>query len=296
MEKVSVIIPSCKERFLPHTIADVINKAVGPIEVLAVLDGYMPDTEIVPDPRLIIIHKPVREGMRAAINSAAAQATGKYLMKCDAHCMFAEGYDAVLQADCDDNWVVIPRRVSLDAETWSIKHTGKIPVDAHFLSWPYAKYPEVGMHGNVWNERARQRKDVLIDDEMSTQGSCWFMTKKHFDFLGGFSEQGYGTFVQEAQEFGNKTWLSGGRMVVNKKTWYAHLHKGKEYGRGYFISKGEMIRGAHYSADYWMNNRWTERKFDLKYLIDKFWPVPGWPTDWQEQQEAWNKKMGKATV
>jgi hypothetical protein len=118
------------------------------------------------------------------------------------------------------------------------------------------------------------------------------MTKSHFtDFLGGFSEVGYGTFVQEAQEFGLKTWLSGGKMMVNKKTWYAHLHKGRTYGRGYSISKGEMIRGALYSADYWMNNRWEARKYDLDYLIERFWPVPSWPVNWREQQENWNKQM-----
>jgi len=291
MDKISVIIPSRNELFLPQTIKDVLAKAAGEIEVIAVLDGYEPEPPLEKDPRLIVIEKPIKEGMRAAINSAAAVATGKYLMKCDAHCMFAEGYDEALKADCDDNWVIIPRRVSLDAENWTVSNTGKSPVDYHFLSWPYANPNEIGMHGNVWNERARKRKDILIDDEMSSQGSCWFMTKKHFDFLGGFSEVGYGTFVQEAQEFGNKTWLSGGRMVINKKTWYAHLHKGKKYGRGYYISKHEMIRGAHYSADYWMNNRWSERKYDLDYLIEKFWPVPGWPTDWKEQQADWNARL-----
>ncbi len=283
MDKVSVIIPSRNERFLQPTIDDVFNKARGEIEVIVVLDGYWPLPALKDHTNQIIIHRTESRGMRDAINSAAAVATGAYLLKSDAHCMFEEGFDEVLKADCDQDWVVVPRRYSLDPENWAIANTGKSPVDAHYLSYPYLKPEEIGMHGVVWNERARSRKDVLIDDEMSSQGSCWFMSKRHFMWMGGLSEEGYGRFVQEFQEIGNKTWLGGGRVIVNKKTWYAHLHKGKTYTRGYFLSKNEMIRGAVYSADYWFNDRWPERQRDIAWLIEKFNP-PTWPADWMEQR------------
>lgn len=108
------------------------------------------------------------------------------------------------------------------------------------------------------------------------------MSRRHFNRIGPMQERGYGRFVQEAQELGLKTWLGGGRMVINKNTFYAHWHKGKAVGRGYFISKKEMIAGAQWAADYWMNNRWEKRVHDLEWLIDKFWPVPTWPTNWKE--------------
>jgi hypothetical protein len=221
-------------------------------------------------------------GMRDGINSAARISKGKYLLKSDAHCLFNQGWDKILKADCEDNWVVVPRRRSLDGENWCILENGKSPIDYHYLSYPFAKSGEIGMHGDVWRDRARARLSVEIDDEMSSQGSCWFMTRKHFDWMGGLSSVGYGRFVQEFQEIGNKTWLGGGRVVINKKTWYAHWHKGKSVGRGYFIDKREMIRGSHYSADYWMNNRWEGRVHDIEWLIDKFWPVPTWPLNWKE--------------
>lgn len=281
--RLSVVIPSRNERYLQQTINDLLAKAAGEIEVIAVLDGYWPDPPIADHPKVTLIHRTDAHGMRDAINSAASIAKGKFLMKTDAHCLFGQGFDDVLCADCEDNWVVIPRRVSLDGENWGILNNGKAPVDYHYLSYPYFKPEEIGMHGNVWIDRAKERADILIDDEMSTQGSCWFMRKRHFDkFLGGMNERNYGRFVQEAQEIGLKTWLGGGRMVVNKKTFYAHWHKGKTVGRGYFISKKEMINGAHWSADYWMNNRWDKRIHDLEWLIDKFAPVPTWPTNWKE--------------
>jgi glycosyltransferase involved in cell wall biosynthesis len=281
MPKVSAILPSRNEKFLSKTVEDIFNKAKGDIEVIAVLDGSPDNPPIKPHENLNIIKLDSSIGMRLCINKAVESAKGDFILKCDAHCMFAEGFDEILKADCEDNWVVVPRRVSLDPEKWEIANTGKSPVDYHFLCYPWHNPEVFGLHGQVWKDRARAKLDILIDDEMSSQGSCWFMPKKHFNWLGGLSCHGYGTFVQEFQEIGNKTWLGGGRVAINKKTWYAHLHKGKTYGRGYFIDKREMVKGAQYSADFWMNNRWKERKYDIEWLIDKFWPVPTWPENWK---------------
>jgi len=279
---ISLILPSRNEQFLAKTIDSAFEKAKGDIEIIAVLDGYEPDPPLKERDGLVILRKAVAEGMRPAINDAAKIAKGKYLMKLDAHCLLDQDFDEKMVCDCDENWISIPRRFSLDAEKWTTSETGKSPVDAHFLTYPYLKPEEIGMHGDVWRERARERKDILIDDEMSTQGSCWFMHKDYFWSFGGMSCVGYGNFVQEAQEICNRCWLSGGRVIINKKTWYAHLHKGKKYGRGYWISKRRMIEGAHYSADYWINNKWEARKRDIAWLIDKFWPVPTWPENWKE--------------
>lgn len=296
--KVSVIIPSRNEQFLARTVQDVLAKARGDVEVIPVADGYYPvpvthkdgSTSQIDwsDKRVVLLHKGEAEGMRAAINDAARIATGDFIMKCDAHCMFAEGFDVALQEECDKYTVVVPRRYSLDAENWKWKTDHKKPpVDYHYLSWPYEPgRAGVGLHGTVWTKRAQERLDILIDEEMSSQGSCWFMQKKMWEHrIGPLDQNRYGSFVQEFQEIGMKAWLGGGRVLVNKKTWYAHLHKGKEYGRGYFISKGEMSRGANACVDYWMFDRWTERKRDLKWLIDHFSPVPGWPADWEAQVE-----------
>ena len=292
--KVSVIIPSRNEQFMARTVNDVLAKARGDVDVLVGLDGYWPvpvthgdgTTHEVDwrDPRVHAVHFGAPQGMRTVINACARVATGDFLMKLDAHCMLAEGYDVALQEECDRQTVVVPRRYSLDPENWKFKETGKKPVDYHYLSWPYeADRPGVGLHGTVWTKRAHERQDILIDEEMSSQGSCWFMQRKYFNrHIGPLDTDRYGNFVQEFQEIGLKAWLGGGRVLVNKKTWYAHLHKGKEYGRGYFISKGEMARGAQAAVDYWMFDEWTQRVHDIKWLIERFWPVPHWPTNWEQ--------------
>lgn len=281
MAKVSVLIPSRNERFLAQTIDDIFAKATGSIEVIVSLDGYWPDPPLEDQPNLHIIHRSKPVGMRPGINACATVAKGDYLMKCDAHCMFEEGFDEVLLADCDEDWVVIPRRYSLDAENWCRRNKG--PIDYHYLGYEEKEDGSVSLHGKEWRQRRKDRADILIDDEMSSQGSCWFMSRKHWDRLEGLCVYGYGDFIQEFQEIGGKTWLGGGQVKVNKKTWYAHLHKGKTYGRGYFVAKGSWDRGLRYSSDFWLNNRWDGRIRDFEWLIDKFWPVPTWPEDWRER-------------
>jgi len=291
--ELSIIIPANNEIFLTKTIEDLLNKASGEIEIIVNLNGNWPDP-ILDDKRITYIHPATDRGMRWGINAAVSLAQGKHIMKTDGHCMFAPGFDKVLiENHLKDNWVQIPRRYSLDAENWRI-NTSRPHRDYMYLCYPQkGKSHDDGMHGVEWWERQRERTDSKydIDDTPSMQGSCWFMTKNHFDnFLHGLSEEGYGTFSQESQEIGNKTWLGGGAMKVNKKTWYAHLHKGKHYGRMYHVSRAQnqsMIDGTNWSAEYWMNNRWEGRVHDIAWLIEEKFPgMPTWDKDWRRWYEG----------
>lgn len=284
-DKVTVIIPARNERFLVQTVKTMLEKAHGNVEVIVILDGYW-EQSLPDDKRLRVIHRGSPKGMRDGINSAVAIAQGEWLLKTDAHCLFDEGYDVKLKADCADNWIVIPRRYSLDAENW--KCADKEPIDSMHYFYPYAHPDDLGLHGRPWMERARARKEILIDEDITFQGSCWFMHNTHWTRIGGMSEAGYETFMGEPQEIGFKTQLGAweGKIMVNKKTWYAHLHKGKTYGRMYSFSGSERTRGNAYSFDFWWNNRWTERKHDIEWILDKFMPMPGWVENWKELKYA----------
>ena len=56
MSKLSVIIPSAGERFLPETLEDVYANARGDVEAIVVLDGYWPDPPLQDYPDLKVIH------------------------------------------------------------------------------------------------------------------------------------------------------------------------------------------------------------------------------------------------
>lgn len=268
---VSVIIPSRNEPYLKQTIQDLLAKASGDIEIIAVLDGYWPiPSELVTDKRVIYLHFSIPKGMRNAINSAVRIAKSDTLLKCDAHCMFMKGYDDVAQSTITDAMVMVPRRFALDPQNWKvIENNPKYPIDYMYLSSDF--------HGVVWEERNKdeQRKSILIDDLMSAQGSCWIMKKSYYEQLELLDETQYGTFYNEFQEIGLKCWLSGGRVVVNKMFWYAHWHKPREVGRGYHLDPGTQEQAEAFTKR-WMAQGWEKQTLPISWLIKKFHPVPTW--------------------
>lgn len=298
----SVIIPSRNDEFLQKTINDLLEKAEGEIEVIVILDGYWPDPILEDDPRVIILHQGLFHdswGMRRAINDGVALSKGEYIMKIDEHCMVDEGFDKKLIEDYEEGSVVIPRRYRLDAENWSIIEDGRPPIDYMKMDYPYAKPHDKtqGLHGAEDRQRFKDRENILIDEVMTMQGSCYFMSRKHWDnVIKRMEDEDYGPFTQEAQEISNKTWMSGGRCLVNKKTWYAHLHKGAR-GKGYGFSTEQYKKhcelnekGRLYCIDFWVNDRWAERKINFRDIINRFWPVPGWPEDWETRLHEDKKK------
>ena len=275
----SVLIPSRKERFLNETIRDVLKNAVGEIEVLPILDGYEPD-ELVKDPRVKYIRLSEQKRMqkRHGVNAAVAFSSGKYVMALDAHCMVAKGFNKVLERDHQDNWIQIPRRHRLDAENWCLQDQsdGRPPIDYEYIMW---FRQDGGIHGYKWDTRTHERKHIMIDDTLTFQGSAWFMTKDWFNKMGFMQIEGYGGWGQEAESLSFKTWQNGGKVKTNKNTWYAHLHKGKKYGRMYFMSKDANRKCYAYSRKRWLVDN---KKFFIS-LIKKFAPLPGWPEDWERQ-------------
>jgi len=289
----SIIIPDRNgQPYLQKTIDDLLVKAETNIEIIVVCDGVWPDPALKYDPRVIIIHHGTihnSNGMRESINKGIAISKGEYIMKTDEHTMFDQGFDKKLIADCEENWVVIPRRYRLNGDDWVLFEDGRPPIDYMKIDYPYERPFDktCGLHGSEDRQKHNDRKDILIDDVMTMQGSCYFMSRKHWDnCIGEMDSEKYGPFTMEAQEVSLPTWLSGGRVIVNKKTWYAHMHKGKR-GKGYGFSNEQYRqhseaneKGRLYAIEYWLYTK--DYKYDFEWLVKKFWPIAGWPENWKE--------------
>ena len=272
----SILIPSFDEPYLQATIDSLKTNAVGEIEIIPVLDRV-----------------PFNFGMRYCINKGLAQAKGEYIMKVDAHCSFAPGFDKVLIDSCQENWLMIPRRYSLDEVNWTKNETRPIR-DYHFLSYPFGHESNytVGIFSWDWLARGKARSDPKynIDDTMTFQGSCWLANRKYFmqhvGLLNG-RKKFYGKFAAEQLEIGLKYWLNDGEVKVNKNTWYAHLHKGERYGRMYWMSRTENRESYKYAYKHWIidNNDFIISLFE-KFNQDLM--MPGWPKDFKEK--LWKQK------
>lgn len=280
-DRVSIIIPSRNERFLPNTIDDLLKNCRGDIEIIPVLDGYWTSPPLRIDPRVKIVHKGSVVGMRDCINAGVAVSTGRFILKIDGHCMVDEAFDLKMAAISNERLVQVPRRYRLDAQNWCIRKDRSEPVDYHCFTKPTDPnaFGGPGLHGKNWHDKTRRLlndPDTEIDDIMTFQGSCWFMEREYFDFLELMDSENYGSFAAEAQEIGFKAWLSGGRVVVNKRTWYAHLHKGVTYGRGYKLEDGMRVKGIQYTNKWMTDSAWKKQTLPFSWFIEKFSPMPRW--------------------
>jgi len=304
--KLSIIIPARNERFLQPTIDSLLAGATGDIEILACLDGYWPDPPLRDDPRVRVLHWSEPRGMRPSENTAIAVATGDVLMKLDAHCLVAPGYDEVLTAACEPGTLVVPTRHSIDPERWRTSAEPATGVERggavkwrhwnyHILTFPYlpSMYGS-GLHAVTfpWDQNKvinEERQAVLVDDLMSCQGSCWVQRKADFERLGSLDHENYG-FYGEAIEICNRVWMTGGRCVIAKGTWYAHLHKGRDEGRGFYLSLRKKRASEAYGTEFWLNNRWPGATRTFESLVEQFWPLISlmkdpryaWPDTWRD--------------
>lgn len=266
---VSVIIPARNEEYLQKTIDDLVANLETNYEIIVGLDNYWPDPPLKENKRLVVYHSPERIGMRPMINQLARIAKGKYLMRADAHCSFSKGIDKDLIGICREGCTVLATRYELDVKKW--KKRKRTDCDYRYLSHP-DEDPKGGLRGLPWPEYQKKYRDEPIGETMTISGSSWLMSKKQWDFWGGLDEK-HGTFAQEGAEISCKTWLSGGKVLVNKNAWYAHWNRGKS---PYSLGKTQRKKSIAYSIDLWLKNKWKYQKYSFEWLINKFAPVPGW--------------------
>lgn len=260
----SVLIAARQEMYLQHTIDSVIDQSQGDIEVLVVLDGYWPNPAIREDKRITLVHYPKPIGQRRAINVLARIAKGEYIMKLDAHCIMGEGYDEILKADCQDKWIVVPRRYDLDVGTFCRR--GYSVCDYMFLTRLDAEGGP--LRAKAIKERKYDPDKPMIDDTMACQGSCFFMKKSRFEEIDGLDEA-HGSLGWLGCEISCKSWLGDGQLKVNKNTWYAHWQKGKQ-GHRYHVDRKDLEKARDYAVDMWTKGKWPKQKRDLQWLQRKF--------------------------
>jgi len=278
MAKLSIILPSREEPFLTRTIQHLLEQARGDVEVIAVLDGWE-QPERLSDPRVTYLWWPEPRGVRPAVNAATRVAQGDYFLKIDAHCAVSEGFDVNLVQSCEPDWIMVPEKYSLDPDTWT---RFKEPWQYYYLTYPWDRIlgDTPGLHDKNLGPDVNQRfKDRPLDDIVTYQGSAWMLSRQWWNRIGPMDPDRY-YIAQEPQELGLRTWVEGGRVVVNKRVWYAHLWKGHQYRRGFPIWKRQWRRAILESSKYGMAQP------GMKGVVERFWPVLStaplapWPADW----------------
>lgn len=143
-----------------------------------------------------------------------------------------------------------------------------------FDSEPHFQYFEDWKHRPQYES---DKKEKGFTETMSLQGSFFMCTKEKYIELDLCSEM-FGSWGNQGIEVAVKTWLSGGRVLVNHRTWYAHMFRtqGGDFSFPYPQSGREVAKTKTKVKDLFYNRKWDKAIYPLSWLIEKFWPVPGW--------------------
>jgi hypothetical protein len=294
MYDLSIIIPSRNEMFLKQTIDDILKHSESNTEIISVLDGEYPVEPIPDHPKLTLIQHFTSIGQRAASNEAASISTAKYLMKVDAHCSFDQGFDRKMIEKMEDDITMIPVMRNLHAFDWVCpeghrRYQGPSGVCTECgkqtimdVVWIAKKNPQstcyrfdTDLHFQYWNELGKTLKGDLTES-MSIQGSAFMVIRDKYFELDLCSEE-FNSWGQQGVEVACKTWLSGGRVLVNRTTWYAHMFRtqGGDFGFPYENPQSEVNKNRELSRELFAGDSWDKAVHPFKWLIDKFNP-PGW--------------------
>ena len=301
MIELSVIIAGRNEEFLAQTVKHVIENSGDKTEVIAICDGHKACPKVEEHPRIRLIELDVTIGQRAAINLGAKISNAKYIMKLDAHSAVDKDFDIKLMANCEPDWTVVPRMYNLHAYDWKCYGCGRKKYQGRSFTccgdvkkkilWRAKKNThndfmlfDSKMQFGYWPKfRKRSEGKHDISDQLCALGACWFMERKRYWDLDGLDEA-HGSWGQVGVEMACKAWLSGGKQVVNKNTWFAHMFRtGNFKGTGhngssfpYPLHSSDVAKAREHSRNLWLNNTWPKAIHPLSWLVERFSPVPGW--------------------
>lgn len=301
MKDLSILIPARQEMFLARTIEDILANIEADTEIIVVLDGAWADPPVKEHERVTVVYLPEAVGQRAATNIACRLSKAKYVMKVDAHCAFDKGFDRKMIAEMHDDWTMVPTMRNLWAFDWKCYHCGKRTyqgptpekcVDCgrtdrlkRKMLWIGKERPQSNsfcfdsephfQYFNEYSKRPEGKGDIT--ETMSLQGSCFMLTRKKYWEL-NISDESFGSWGSQGIEVACKTWLSGGKVMVNHKTWYAHMFRtqGGDFSFPYPQKESKVQAAKKYAKDLFFNDKWDKQIHPLSWLVEKFWPVPGW--------------------
>lgn len=153
-------------------------------------------------------------------------------------------------------------------------HSWRFDSQLNFTYW--GEYTSDERYCKKHNIPFRPEAQQEIHDTMSLLGACWMIERERYLDL-NICDERFGSWGNQGTEVACKTWLSGGELKVNRKTWFAHMFRvgGLPFP---YPGGGQKERAVARSKELWLQNAWPRQVYPLSWLIDKFSPLPDWDT------------------
>ena len=299
--------------FLKNTIEDIVKNRRGNTEVIAVLDGEPANPPIPQYDHVNIIYVPKSIGQRAATNLGVRLSRAKYIMKTDAHVSWDEGVDVKMLdffKKVGDDVTAVPTMRNLWVFSWKCRKCGKkwyqgptptscketnfkktgVPCDSkkfvRKMMWIGKERPQSNsycfdstphfQYNNEYSKRPETKKmleEKGYTETMSLQGSCFMATREKYWGL-DLGGESLGNWGGQGIQIACATWLSGGSVLVNHNTWYAHLFRtqGADFGFPYSLGGRETQRTKDNVRDLFWNKKHPKQIYPVSWLIERFKP------------------------
>jgi hypothetical protein len=248
---ISILIPSKEEKWLQTTVNDLLENSETEVEILVGLDGYHVD--LTPHPQVKVIWEIESIGQRAMQNQLATRASHDYVMKVDAHCAFALGYDTALLNEIEEKMILAPLMFPLYPEQWNINHHNQM-----------GKF--------VFDTKLQMHHTKGHGETMCLQGSCFMMSKKNY-WDWEVCDESLGSWGHQGVELGIRAWYNGGTCFTTNNTYYGHLFRHSDEEFPYERNQAEIDK----THDKFIEKFKTK---DISGLITRF----DFPCDWSQKE------------
>lgn len=321
--KLSFLIPARNEMWLARTVQDLLDHTSDQSEIIVGIDSEHAGDPVPEHPRVTVLRTHIPIGQRAMTKQLGRLSKAKYICKADAHTSYDQDWDVkMLKAfeETGDDVTMVSVMRNLHVFDWVCKNGHRRyqspsgpctecgePTERDVVWFPKPNPASTSyrfdteLHFQYFREwkRSKTYKEQLktgLTDTMSLQGSLFMMTRdRYFDL--DMDDEAFGSWGAQGSTIACKTWLSGGRCVVNHNTWYAHLFRtqGGDFSFPYKQDNKQVEQARERSRRLFLDNTWEHQTLPLSWLVDKFEPVPDWHDGKDNGMLAkireWGKKM-----
>lgn len=304
MIELSICIPARQEEWLVRTVEDLLQNTSDKTEILVGLDGYWPEPGLPDDPRVRILHVEEPIGQRAMQNRLVRMSKAKYVAKADAHCAFDSDFDTKMLSVMEDDITLAPLMRNLHVFDWVCENCDMRTYQGPAIDICRNEICDTASDSGQGHAKLGHRKELVwkpkpgvrssayrfnknlqfkyfpelraklprkgLQETMSLQGSFFMCTRVKYWEL-NLCDETWGSWGQQGSEVALKTWLSGGRVLSNLDTWYAHLFRTQDGFSWPYGSPNTQNNARKISQDIFLNDKWNQAIHPLSWLLEKFW-------------------------
>lgn len=152
---------------------------------------------------------------------------------------------------------------------------------------------------NEWKDTEiyKEQKKTGYTESMSLQGSFFMCTREKYWEL-NICDENFGSWGSQGIEISMKFALSGGKVICNHHTWYAHLFRtqGGDFSFPYPQRQSKINEAKKKAKTMFFENKWEKQIYPLSKIIEKYFPIKGWSEEDYKRLKDGEKQVERSGI